>query len=68
MKSVFDTQRIYKDTARRMVSGVCAGVARYFGQEPWLVRGLAIAAFLFVPVAVALAYVLGVVLLPSRNY
>lgn len=59
-------QRMYRDTLRRKVSGVCAGVAKHFGFEPWMVRLAAIALFIFMPVPVAIAYVLAVVLIPAR--
>lgn len=66
LRSELDTQRIYRSKLRRKVSGVCAGLAAYFDSPVWLVRTLVVLAFLFVPVPVALAYLLGVLLLPSR--
>jgi phage shock protein C len=68
MKSYIDTNRLYRDNVNRKVSGVCAGVAKHFGQEPWLVRVLTVACFVFLPVPTALAYVLGVLLIPSKDY
>ena len=68
MKSFVDSNRLYRDTAHRKVSGVCAGIAKHFAQEPWLVRVAAIACFVFMPVPTALAYVLGVLLIPSKDY
>ena len=66
MKSYIDTNRIYRDNIRRKVSGVCAGVANHFRLPVWGVRVAAIAAFIFAPVPVALAYALAVLLLPTK--
>ncbi|WP_260259235.1 envelope stress response membrane protein PspC [Vibrio intestinalis] len=40
------SKELYRDTANGKLSGVCAGVAHYFGMEVWLVRILVISAFL----------------------
>ncbi|MDA0147836.1 envelope stress response membrane protein PspC [Vibrio sp. LaRot3] len=40
------SRELYRDTANGKLSGVCAGVAHYFGMEVWLVRILVISAFL----------------------
>ena len=66
MKSYFDTNRLYRDNIRRKISGVCAGVANHFEQPVWAVRVLAIVAFFFAPVPVAIAYALAVLLIPTK--
>jgi phage shock protein C len=48
------------------VSGVCAGIARHFDINPNWVRGATAIAFVMAPFAVALAYVLAVLLLKTR--
>lgn len=66
MKTVFGKGRLFRDATGAMISGVCAGIARHFDLHPWLVRGVAIISFLFLPFAAALAYVLAILLLRIR--
>lgn len=68
MKSYLDTGRIYRDTIHNKVSGVCSGVAKHFEIDPWIVRAITIACFVFMPVAVGIAYILAVILLPTKDY
>ncbi|MCY3857669.1 MAG: envelope stress response membrane protein PspC [Gammaproteobacteria bacterium] len=51
------SQGLYRDTERGILGGVCAGIAKYLGIEPWIIR----VAF----VAIAL---LGSVLIPLIVY
>ncbi|MCC5886771.1 MAG: PspC domain-containing protein [Gammaproteobacteria bacterium] len=57
---------LYRDPDRAWLAGVCAGLARYFGVEPWVVRLIAISLFLFNAFLMFWAYVAGVVLLARR--
>lgn len=66
MKDYLNTDRLYRDTVRAKVSGVCAGLARHFNVDAWIVRVATIALFIFMPFPVAIAYVLGVVLIPTH--
>ena len=66
MKTVLNEKRFFRDAQKAKVSGVCAGVAKYFDVNDWLVRAVVIAGFLMVPFAVGLAYVLGVLLLSYK--
>ena len=66
MKTIGENKSFYKDTLRKKVTGVCAGVAKYFGFDPLWVRAATIIAFIFMPIPVALGYVIAVLLLPSR--
>lgn len=66
MKPYIETNRFFKDKYDRKVSGVCAGIARYFGTKPLYLRIAAVVGLLIFPVPVALAYFLAVILLPSR--
>ncbi|WP_084407373.1 PspC domain-containing protein [Aestuariibacter salexigens] len=66
MKHSIDVQRLYRDNSRALVSGVCAGLARYWDCPTWVVRAGAIAAFLFMPVPVAIAYLMAIVLIRPR--
>ena len=63
MKTVLNDKRFFKSAQHAKISGVCAGIAKYFNISPWIVRGLTIGVFLFFPFAVGLAYVLAVLLL-----
>jgi phage shock protein PspC (stress-responsive transcriptional regulator) len=63
MKTILNEKRFFRDAEHAKVSGVCAGIAKYFDINPWIVRALTIAAFLVVPFAVGLAYVLAILLL-----
>ncbi|GAB5379985.1 MAG: hypothetical protein Alis3KO_15290 [Aliiglaciecola sp.] len=66
MKDYLNTNQLYRDTVKGKVSGVCAGVARHFSVDPWVARVAAIAAFIFMPMVVGIAYLLAVVLIPTR--
>jgi phage shock protein PspC (stress-responsive transcriptional regulator) len=63
MKTVLNDKRFFRDAAKAKISGVCAGIAKYFDINPWLVRGAAVLSFVVLPFATALAYVLAILLL-----
>lgn len=63
MKTILNDKRFFRDAEHAKVSGVCAGIAKYFDVNAWIVRGLSIAGFIFLPFAVGLAYVLAILLL-----
>jgi phage shock protein C len=50
------TRALYRDPARGKIGGVCAGIALYYGLEPWVVRLIAVTALLFFPSIVFPAY------------
>ena len=63
--------RLYRDTKNRVVLGVCAGIAAYFGINPWVVRVLAILGLLmFTPPTIIAYFILALVLpkAPQRLY
>lgn len=66
MKTVINDKRLFRDPHNAKVSGVCAGLAKYLGVNEWIVRCVTVAAFLVVPFAIALAYVLAVLLLSYK--
>jgi len=66
MKTVINEKRFFRDPEKAKVSGVCAGLAKYFDVNEWLVRGVTIAAFIAFPFPVGLAYVLAILLLSYR--
>jgi phage shock protein C len=49
-------RRLCLDPRRRRIAGVCAGIARYYAMEPWVVRLIAITGLLFLPGIVFPAY------------
>ncbi|AIG00061.1 phage-shock protein [Alteromonas australica] len=57
-------KRIYRDLDAAVISGVCAGVARYLDVDTLWVRVAAAAALIFVPFIALVAYFAAVVLLP----
>jgi phage shock protein C len=61
----YRTTRLYQDKRRQKVSGVCAGIARYFGVEVWVVRGIAITGLIFMPSVVVPAYFIAAWVLPK---
>lgn len=61
----YQTSKLYRDTRRQKVSGVCAGIARYFGVEVWVVRGMAITGLIFMPSVVIPAYIIASIVLPK---
>ena len=66
MKAVFDINRLYRDTTGGKVSGVCSGLAKHWQQPSWLIRVAAVALLITLPVPTAVAYVMAVVLIPTR--
>lgn len=61
----YRTSRLYRDVGRQRVAGVCAGIARYFGVEVWVVRVVAISGLILMPSVVAPAYVIAAWILPK---
>lgn len=57
--------RLYRNPRKGVLRGVCAGVADYFGVEPWVVRGLTLLCLFFFFVPTVLIYVIAGVLLPE---
>lgn len=63
--------RLYRNPDRGFVLGVCAGIADYFGIQPWVVRiGTVIALFMFPPPTLIGYFILALVLpkAPRRLY
>jgi phage shock protein C len=61
----YRTSRLYLDKEHRKLLGVCAGLARYFGMEMWVVRVIAITGLIFMASIVIPAYVIAAIVLPS---
>jgi phage shock protein PspC (stress-responsive transcriptional regulator) len=56
-----------KDILHKKLTGVCAGVAKYYDLPRIAVRIAAIGALILLPVATGVAYVVASVLLPSTK-
>ena len=67
-----EPKRLYRDTKRRIIGGVSAGIAHYFGIDPLWIRLLFIALFVNILFeglsgAIFLAYVILWIVLPYNN-
>jgi phage shock protein PspC (stress-responsive transcriptional regulator) len=61
-------RKLSKDNVHKKLSGVCAGVAKYYNLPRIAVRVAAIGALILLPVATGVAYVVATVLLPENKY
>jgi phage shock protein C len=59
-------RRLYKDSRNKLVSGVCAGIADYFGFDVTITRLVVVAGLVFFMPPTLIAYVLLAVLLPVK--
>jgi len=57
---------LYKDNIHKKVSGVCGGVAKYYGVPRLAVRIGTVAALFMFPMVVGVAYVVAAILVPNR--
>jgi phage shock protein PspC (stress-responsive transcriptional regulator) len=64
----YNQSALFRDGANPMISGVCSGLAKYLNVNPIWTRTGAVVSFLVFPFAMALAYVLAVLLLRKRLY
>jgi len=60
------TPRLYRDTERGKLFGVCAGIGNYTGIEPWVVRCIAITGLIFLPSVTLIVYIVGAVVLDKK--
>lgn len=49
-------RRLSRDRRRAKIAGVCAGIANFYGMEPWVVRCMAVTGLIFLPSIVFPAY------------
>ncbi len=61
----YRTSKLYRDPRRQRIAGVCAGFARYFGVEVWVVRGIAITGVIFMPALTIPAYIIATLVMPK---
>lgn len=65
-RSYLMKKQLTKDVLHKKVSGVCAGIAKYYKLPRLAVRIAAILALITFPVATAVAYLVAAILLPTR--
>lgn len=61
----FHPRRLYRDSSRGMIAGVCAGIADYFGFNLCAVRCLTILGCIFFPIVI-FGYIAMAILLPKK--
>ncbi|WP_299083455.1 PspC domain-containing protein [uncultured Paraglaciecola sp.] len=66
MRRYIEVNRLYKDSAHRKVTGVCAGLARHWSVPRLAVRIAAVVCLITLPTVTAIAYITATLLLPSR--
>ncbi len=57
-----------KDRIHRKLTGVCAGIAKYYGYPRIVVRIAAVLVSIILPIATVVTYVVASLLLPSSKY
>jgi phage shock protein C len=62
----YHRRRLYRDSERGLILGVCAGIAERFDGPIWLARIGALALGLCFPIATVEAYVVAALILPQR--
>jgi phage shock protein C len=63
-KEVNSMKRLYRSRGNRILAGVCAGIADYFGSDPTIVRILAVIMLVLFNVASVVAYLIMIVIVP----
>ena len=66
MRQYIDVNKLYKDSLNGKISGVCAGLAKHWNVSRLLVRCVAVALLVTLPVVTAVAYVTATILIPNR--
>jgi phage shock protein PspC (stress-responsive transcriptional regulator) len=57
---------LYKDNIHKKLSGVCGGLANYYGVPRLAVRVGAVVSMFMFPVVVGVAYVVAALLIPNK--
>jgi phage shock protein C len=65
MRNWFRSRGLVRPRRRRVVAGVCAGLAAWLGVSPWLVRAAAVLSIVL-PGPQVLAYVVLWILMPEE--
>lgn len=70
MSATNTKKRLYRDGKNGKVGGVCAGLAKYFGWEVWVIRIIAVTALILANKVTFVAYVVAWIVLdkePKRS-
>lgn len=65
-QEVVINKTLHKDHINKRLSGVCGGLAKYYGLPRFGVRLAAVVSLFVFPVVTALAYIVAALLMPSR--
>lgn len=57
-------KKLYKDQSNKMISGVCAGIEKYFGIDPTIVRLAVVVLSLLTGVGL-IAYIIAELIIPN---
>jgi phage shock protein C len=60
-------KQLTRNTSNRMIAGVCAGLADYFGIDPTVVRLLTVLAFFTGFGGIALVYLIMAIVVPEQT-
>lgn len=64
MKTIHSDKRVHRIMSQSVISGVCAGLARYLGIDALWVRIAAVVALCMMPALTLVAYLAAVIILP----
>jgi len=65
-KKTVNGNTLAKDNLNKKISGVCAGIANYYGYPRWGIRIAALFALFTVPMAMIIAYFVASIIMPKR--
>lgn len=61
-------KRLYKSRKNKVIDGVCGGIAEYIGVDPVLIRLITALFLIFTGGTIAIAYILGMIIIPNQPY
>ena len=62
-----NNKKLYKSNQNKMIDGVCAGIAEYFGIDPTLIR-LGVVLLSLMGFSGILAYIIAAIIIPRAPY
>lgn len=61
-------KRLYKSRKNKVIDGVCGGFAEYMGVDPVLIRLITALLLIFTGGTIAIAYILGMIIMPNQPW
>ncbi len=61
-------KKLYKSRKNKVIDGVCGGIAEYAGVDPVLIRLITALLLIFTGGTIAIAYILGMIIIPSQPW